>query len=67
MKKERVKKEKVEVKKQKALVTSRILFISVLDKIYLVILGLWFVGGTFAIFNGKISSLNYGFWVRVGR
>ena len=67
MKKERVKKEKVEEKKQKALVTSRVLFISVLDKIYLVILGLWFVGGTFAIFNGKISSLNYGFWGRVGR
>lgn len=75
MKKESVKKEKVEkrvkeqveVKKQKAIITSRVLFISVLDKIYLVILGLMFLVGTFSIFNGQIGNLSYGFWARVGR
>lgn len=73
MKKESVKKEKVEKKvkveekKQKAIITSRVLFISVLDKIYLVILGLMFLVGTFSIFNGHIGNLNYGFWARVGR
>lgn len=75
MKKESVKKEKVEkkakkqeeVKKQKAIITSRVLFISVLDKIYLVILGLCFLVGTFSIFNGPIGNLNYSFWARVGR
>lgn len=74
MKKESVKKEKVEKKvqekqeekKQKSLITSRVLFISVLDKIYLVIIGLYFLVGTFRIFNGDISNLNYGFWARVG-
>ncbi len=67
MKKEKAKKEAKEVKTQKALVTSRILFISVLDKIYLIILGLWFLIGTIGIFRGHISSLNYGFFSRVGR
>lgn len=75
MKKENVKKEKVEkkvqgkveTKKQKAIITSRVLFISVLDKIYLVILGLMFLVGTFSIFSGSIGNLNYGFWARVGR
>lgn len=75
MKKESVKKEKAEKKgqvkteekNQKSIVTSRVLFISVLDKIYLVILGLCFLIGTFSIFNGSIGSLNYGFWARVGR
>ncbi len=75
MKKENVKTEKVEKKeklkteekKQKALIISRVLFISALDKIYLVLLGLWFLVGTFTIFNGSIGSLNYGFWGRIGR
>lgn len=67
MKKEKAKKEAKEVKTQKALVTSRVLFISVLDKIYLIILGIWFLVGTIGIFKGPISSLNYGFFSRVGR
>lgn len=67
MKKEKAKKEVKEIKTQKALVTSRILFISVLDKIYLILLGLWFLIGTITIFRGHISSLNYGFFGRVGR
>lgn len=75
MKKENVKTEKVEKKeklkteekKQKALIISRVLFISALDKIYLVLLGLWFLVGTFTIFNGSIGSLSYGFWGRIGR
>lgn len=64
---EKVKKEKVEKKEQKALVTSRVLFISVLDKIYLVIICLCFLIGTYLIFQGEITSLNYGFWSRVGK
>lgn len=64
---EKKEKVKVEEKKQKSLVTCRVLFISVLDKIYLVLLGLWFLIGTFSIFNGSIGSLNYGFWERIGR
>ena len=52
---------------QKAIVTSRILFISVLDKIFLGILGLCFIGGTLKIFNGSISSLYYNFFGRVGK
>ncbi len=67
MKKEKVKKEEKEVKTQKALVTSRVLFISVLDKIYLVILGVMGIVGTFNIFRGSISSLKYGFFGRVGK
>lgn len=53
-------------KKMKALVTSRLLFISALDKIYLVILLLTFVGLTLGNFVGDVSDLNYGFWARVG-
>lgn len=73
MKKEEVKEVKEEVnvepkeKKMKALVTSRLLFISVLDKIYLVVLLLMFVSLTWSNFAGDISSLYYGFWARVGR
>ena len=67
MKNEKPKKEEKAVKTQKALVTSRVLFISVLDKIYLIILGLWFVIGTYGIFSGNISSLHYGFFGRIGR
>jgi len=53
-------------KKRKSLVTSRVLFISALDKIFLVILLLMFIGATFANFEGDISSISYGFWERVG-
>ncbi len=62
--------EKVEIvkedKKQKALFTSRVLFISALDKIYLVALALLFIVLTYNNFAGSITSLNYGFWARVG-
>lgn len=67
MSKEKDKTETAEKKTMKALVTSRVLFISALDKIYLIILGLMFLAGTYAIFYGSISSLNYGFWGRVGK
>ncbi len=61
------KKEPEEEKKtKKPLVTSRVLFISVLDKIYLIILILFFIKGTCNIFNGDIGSLNYHFFLRVG-
>lgn len=62
-------KEKVEDKEErkqiKPLVTSRILFISVLDKIYIFMLLIMFITATFNIFAGDISSLNYGFWQRI--
>jgi len=69
MEKEEVKevlKEEGNGKKMKALVTSRILFISALDKIYLVVLLLTFIGLTWANFAGDVSDLDYGFWARVG-
>lgn len=53
-------------KKIHPLVTCRILFISVLDKIYMILLLLILLGGTYAIFQGDISSIHYGFWSRVG-
>ena len=58
--------EKKDTKKIKPLVTSRILFISVLDKIYLVVLLLMFIGLTIANFKGGLSSMSYGYWSRVG-
>ena len=69
MKKEEVKevlKEEGNGKKRKALVTSKILFISALDKIYLVILLLTFIVLTWINFAGDVSDLDYGFWSRVG-
>lgn len=53
-------------KDAKILVTSRVLFISVLDKIYLVLLAIIFLCSTYANFSGNISDINYGFWARVG-
>lgn len=50
----------------KPLITSRVLFISVLDKIYLIILILMFLGLTINNFHGNIGSIGYGFWHRVG-
>ena len=55
-----------EVKHTDALVTSRVLFISVLDKIYLIILILMFLGATISNFSGRISSVNYHFFGKVG-
>lgn len=57
---------KEELKQKKALVTSRVLFVSVLDKIYLVILLLTFAGLTYNNFMGDIASSYYNFWARVG-
>lgn len=56
-----------EAKKIKPIVTSRLLFISALDKIYLVILGLNLLVLTIANFSGRISSPYYNFLARVGR
>lgn len=62
-------KEKVEdesIKEEtKPLVTSRILFISVLDKIYIFILLIMFLSASYSVFAGDIASLNYGFWERI--
>lgn len=66
MKKEKITKNKEE-NKIKAIITSRVLFISVLDKIYLIILALCLLMGTFSIFNGPIGNLNYAFFARVGK
>ena len=67
--KEKVAKNKGEKSTKEAknvLVTSRVLFISVLDKIYLVLLALYFVGFTLSNCSGDISNLSYGCWGRVG-
>lgn len=55
-------------KEIKPLVTCRVLFVSVLDKIYIILLLLMLVATTYFIFGtGDISSLNYGFFSRLGR
>lgn len=56
-----------ETKKIRPIVTSRVLFISILDKIYLIALGLSLLIATAANFIGPIASPYYGFWTRVGR
>ena len=56
-----------ETKKIRPIVTSRVLFISILDKIYLIALGLILLILTVNNFLGPISSPYYGFWIRVGR
>ena len=67
MKKEvEVKKTEVESGEIKPLLTCRVLFISVLDKIYLVILGLTLIGIVWGTFAGNIASNSYHFWARVG-
>lgn len=55
------------VHKRKSLITSRVLFISVLDKIYIIILLLIFLVATINNFTGDISSISYGFWNRIGK
>lgn len=59
-------KEKGKEKEIKPLVCSRILFVSVLDKIYLVILALVLISWTAIIFRGDTKALDYGFFDRVG-
>ncbi len=54
-----------ESKKKEALVTCRVLFISVLDKIYLVVLGLMLISTLYSTFSGRLSSMDYGFFRRV--
>lgn len=61
------KKEKKVVEKIKPIVTSRILFISVLDKILLVVLVLSFILSTYSNFHGSISSMSYGYFGRIVR
>jgi len=56
-----------EEKQIKPIITSRVLFISVLDKIYMICLLLMLLSLTFRNFSGNISSLNYGFFSRVGK
>ena len=67
--KEEVKEEKKKNKKDrktiKPLVVCRVLFISVLDKIYFVILCLMFVISTWQNFAGNFGSVSYGYWARV--
>ena len=51
--------------KKEAYVTCRVLFISILDKLILLILTITFIAMTWGNFSGNISSLGYGFWQRV--
>lgn len=51
--------------KKEAYVTCRVLFISVLDKLMLLVLAILFIGLTCDNFAGNIASLGYGFWYRV--
>lgn len=60
------KEETKEIKERDTLVTSRVLFVSVLDKIYLICLILSFVLLTANNFAGDIANLHYGFWAKVG-
>ncbi len=53
-------------KKVKPLVTARVLFITVLDKILLVCLALSFAWLTYGTFSGDVTSTYYDFWGRVG-
>lgn len=57
----------VEEKKVKPIITSRVLFVSVLDKIYIVCLLLILLSLTINNFKGNLSSLSYGFFGRVGK
>ena len=58
-------KEMKDDKKKDALVTCRILFISVLDKIYIVCLLLSLILATYSNFAGDMSSVSYGFFRRL--
>ena len=58
-----VKEEKV--KKIKPIITCRVLFITVLDKILFVLLALGFVCATYFNFLGDLSSLSYGYFARL--
>lgn len=49
----------------KPLVSSRILFISVLDKLYLIMLILMFLVLTINNFSGNVTSVYYNFWHKV--
>ena len=51
--------------KREVLVTCRVLFYSIIDKILLLILLLGFLGITYINFRGSIFSATYGFWFRV--
>jgi len=64
MAKEEMKEKKV--KERDTLVTCRVLFVSILDKIYLWCLILSFVLLTANNFAGDIANLHYGFWAKVG-
>ena len=59
------KKPKKERNTKKPLVTCRVLFISVLDKILFALLALGFVFSLFSIFRGNFSSPSYGYWRRL--
>lgn len=50
----------------KPLFTSRLLFISVLDKVFIVVLMLMFLLRMAVIFEGDVTSLNYDYFERVG-
>lgn len=54
-------------KEKKVLVTSRILFISILDKVFLILLICLLVGFTLVNFSGDLSSISYGFFKKFGR
>lgn len=49
---------------RKSVFTCRLLFSSVMDKVFLVLLVIGFLFVTFLNFNGNIFGATYGFWIR---
>ena len=62
---EKMEKRKERERKVEPLVTCRILFISVLDKILFILFALSFVITFFLIFSGNLSSMSYGYFRKV--
>ena len=57
----------LEAKGTEPLVTCRVLFVSALDKIYIIVLLILFAAATFINFRGDITSLEYNFFLKVGK
>ena len=49
---------------RKSVFTCRLLFSSVMDKVFLLLLFMFFLALTFVNFRGNIFSATYGFWIR---
>ncbi len=64
---EEVQKVEKKVDKGDALLTCRVLFSSIIDKFFLIILGLLFLYISYLNFKGDVFGATYGFWFRVLR